>query len=379
MSGRFIGDNIRLIYDVLSDANTTNKRGMMLLIDFEKAFDTVAWSFLKKALRYLNFGENFIKWFEMFTNQINSRVIVNNTVSSPFCVERGVRQGDPISPYLFLIVSEILAHKIRQNINIKGYKINDMEVKITQYADDASLLLDGSQKSFEEAINTLSDFYKYSGLKMNNDQTKVIWFGCPRPPETRYMPQHPFEWNPEHFRILGIDFTADLNDITEINLQIHIESIKSTLRSWEKRNLTPFGKATVLKSLILSKIIHILTALPNPTERTISALQNIFMDFLWSKKGNKIKNSVVKQEVTQGGLAIPEIKAFTNSLKLTWLKRMTHQKQTWNTLLQTHIPNMQDIFKVGPQIAHNLKESTENKFWKDFLHAFIEFSKKKRT
>ena len=378
MSGRFIGDNIRLVYDTLSEAKSSNKRGMLILIDFEKAFDTVAWSFLKKALHFFNFSVDFIKWVKTFANGINSRVIINNNVSSPFTIERGLRQGDPISPYLFLIVSEILAHKIRLSSTIKGYQIKEMEIKISQYADDTSIFLDGSKESFEQTVQTLSDFSRYSGLKINDDKTKVIWFGCPRPPEIKYMKELNFEWNPANFRLLGINFTIDLEEITERNIQIQIEIMKTDLRSWRKRHLTPFGKATIIKSLMLSKIIHILSALPNPTERTLFALQNIFLNFLWDGKNSKIKNTVTVQKISEGGLGIPDIKSFTNSLKLTWLRRIVDHHMTWNTLLQATIPKIRLLIQVGPEIAQRLKETTNNRFWRDFLNAFTEFSLKRK-
>ena len=99
MSGRFSGDNIRLIYDVLNYANTNNKKGLMMLIDFEKAFDTVAWSFIEKCLLFFNFKSNIVDWIKTFYKNIKSTIIVNNTPTKWFSIERGCRQGDPISPY----------------------------------------------------------------------------------------------------------------------------------------------------------------------------------------------------------------------------------------------------------------------------------------
>ena len=97
------------------------------MIDFEKAFDSVAWSFIKKSLLYFNFKNDIVKWVETFYKDIKSTVIVNNTPSSWFPIERGCRQGDPISPYIFLICSEVLACMIRQNPKIKGYVIFNKE------------------------------------------------------------------------------------------------------------------------------------------------------------------------------------------------------------------------------------------------------------
>ena len=137
---------------------------MLLLIDFEKAFDSVAWSFIKKSLIFYNFKSDIIAWIGTFYKGIKSSVIVNNTPTPWFPIERGCRQGDPISPYIFLLCGEILAHMIRQNGNIKGFSVHDKEIKLTQFADDTSLLLDGSLKSFEACVHTILEYAKYSGL-----------------------------------------------------------------------------------------------------------------------------------------------------------------------------------------------------------------------
>ena len=90
---------------------------------------------------------------------------------------RGCLQGDPISTYLFVLCAEILAAKIRSNKNIKGIKINNTEIKLSQYADDTSAYLDGSQTSLEETFNELDIFANISGLKTNFDKTQVVWIG----------------------------------------------------------------------------------------------------------------------------------------------------------------------------------------------------------
>ncbi len=177
MSGRFTGDIVRLVFDILSYAKVNNKGGIILLIDFEKAFDSISWSFLHNTLKYFNFGDNVCSWISLFLNNIKSRVYINGQPSSWFEIGRGCRQGDPISPYLFLICCEVLAHMIRQNDKIKGFQFNEEEVKLGQFADDTNLFLDGSKDSFQYCIETILEYAKYSGLNMNSEKTKVIRFG----------------------------------------------------------------------------------------------------------------------------------------------------------------------------------------------------------
>ena len=77
ISGRYIGDNIRLIYDMLQFTEENDIPGLLLLIDFEKAFDSISWDFLLSVLKFFNFGESIINWVKVFYNNISSAVIQN--------------------------------------------------------------------------------------------------------------------------------------------------------------------------------------------------------------------------------------------------------------------------------------------------------------
>ena len=166
MKGRFIGETARSILDIIAHTESLQLPGVLLFIDFEKAFDSIEHEFLYKALQC--FGPSFIKWIQMFYNNLSSCVLNNGFFSSPFQLERGVRQGDPLSPYLFLIAIEIIAISIRTNQNIEGIKIGEDETRSLLYADDMTATL-ANISSVEKVIQILNDFEKCSGLKMNLD------------------------------------------------------------------------------------------------------------------------------------------------------------------------------------------------------------------
>ena len=90
-------------------------------------------------------------------------------------IQRGCRQGDPVAPYIFLLCAEILSILIKNNEGINGIVVNDKEHVISQFADDTSLILDGSQKSLMSALETLEYYDKISGLRINNSKAKLIW------------------------------------------------------------------------------------------------------------------------------------------------------------------------------------------------------------
>ena len=363
MSGRFTGDNIRLIYDLLNYSNIQKRKGILLLIDFEKAFDSVAWSFMEKCLSFYNFKDDIKSWIKTFYMNIKSTVIVNNKPTPWFSIERGCRQGDPISPYIFLLCGEILAHMIRQNDEIRGYFVFNKEIKISQYADDTSLFLDGSKESFEMCIHTVLEYAKYSGLAMNFQKTKVIWIGCQPDPNEVFLPHMNFEWNPIKFNILGIDFTRDLKDISDKNIESKLYEMQREINSWSKRDLTPFGRVVVIRTLVISKIVHILISLPTPSKRMMLKINNMLFDFLWDGKPDKIKRCIAKQKLDNGGINMIDIDLFDKALKLTWIRRFISGNQKWKNLIIEINPNFEYFFLFGNIFIKRLAYVVDNPFW----------------
>ncbi len=110
----------------------------------------------------------------MFYNDINSSIILNTGTSKRFVIHRGVRQGCPSSPFLFLLVAELLSIQILNNQSILGLKIFDREIKISQLADDTALFLkDKSQ--VPTALDCVSKFTKSSGLKLNLHKLEFLF------------------------------------------------------------------------------------------------------------------------------------------------------------------------------------------------------------
>ena len=114
LKGRFIGENIRLIDDVSNFTTAKNIPGFLLCLDFEKAFDTVEWPFIQKALRHYNFKLSMVHWTKLFYYGIESCILNNGWSSDFFGLDRGVRQGCPLSPYLFILCVEVLADALRR-------------------------------------------------------------------------------------------------------------------------------------------------------------------------------------------------------------------------------------------------------------------------
>ena len=153
-------------------------------------------------------------------------------MSKEINIGRGCRQGDPISSYLFLLGAEILTRLILINPDIVGLKIEGFEFKLTQFADDTTLILDGTKHSLQSALNTLEIFGNLSGLKMNREKTKVIWIGSRKHCKDKLNVSAKLEWDNTEFTALGITFSTNLNEIPVLNYNKALQKIRSEINNW---------------------------------------------------------------------------------------------------------------------------------------------------
>ena len=369
LKGRYLGENVRTLYDTLIYTEKQNIPGMFLLLDFEKAFDSVSWTFLMKTLDFFNFGNDIKTWIKTFYNNANACVSVNGQYSQWFSLGRGVRQGDACSPYLFLICAEILSLYIRKNALIKGIKVNDIENLLSQFADDTTLMLDGTEQSFREAIQVIIRFAQMSGLKINEEKTQVIWIGSRKNSQVRFLRDMNFIWDPGVFKVLGFKFSTDSDSITNLNFEGKLNTMKKLLVTWKKRNLTPLGKITIIKTLVIPKITHLLINLPDPDPTFFNELEKELFNFLWNGKKNKIKKSVVYKSLREGGLNMVDIRNFTSIMKLSWLRRLMNTSK-WKENTLNMYPLLSNLDEFGSEYANVLMQRLNNPFWKDVLRHY---------
>ena len=161
-------------------------------------------------------------------------------------------------------------------------------------------------------------------------------------------------------------FDVDLDIMIKMNYANKIVQIKHSIKIWRRRFLSPLGKITVIKSLLLPKVVHLLTALSNPDTETLNIISGIFFDFLWYGRA-KIKQSVVVKQYLEGGLNMINLIAFNQALKITWLRRILQRESKCQLLIKKKQVNIENVFCCGSSYVASALNSIKIVFGKMFL------------
>ncbi|GJX44734.1 putative RNA-directed DNA polymerase, eukaryota, reverse transcriptase zinc-binding domain protein [Tanacetum coccineum] len=190
LQGRQIIDGPLIVNEVISWATKNKERLFILKVDFEKAFDSLDWNFLDHTMEQMGFSSKWRKWIRGCLNSAYASVLVNGSPTKEFKICKGLRQGDPVLPFLFIIAAEALHVTIEEakaKRLFEGVKVGDNSVDLShlQFADDALLLGKWSLDNARNLCRILRCFNMASGLKVNFSKSKFFGIGVTRDEFTR--------------------------------------------------------------------------------------------------------------------------------------------------------------------------------------------------
>lgn len=373
IKGRYIGENSRLVYDAIDFIHENKRNGIILAADFEAAFETVSWPFMMQALKAYNFGNNFISVIKsVYMNNNNfARIMLDGFLGEKIHLNQGIRQGDPASGYLFNLVVEPLAIQLKASQKFTGLRINhNIEFRVSQYADDLIVFLEANESSLKGVVEEINHFSSFSGLRLNIAKTKCLPIGCISDSLVSNSLGIKFV---DELKILGIVFNKTNTNISSRNIENKMLSIKSEIAQWNRRNLSLIGRVTVIKSLLMSKLVHILTALPNPSDKVIKEIESVFHSFLWKNRNDAVKRTKSVQQYCHDGINMIDILAFIKSMKISWMKRLHWSQSDWSLLTKSFVPSTEQILTFGTKKINKIANDTTNVFWKEVLQAWAQF------
>ena len=319
LKGRGCTQNIRKTLDTVNYTKENNIDGLMLLIDFEKAFDRVEYQSLYDAMQFLNFNSTIIRWMQILFTDFWLCTTNNGYQSKLFQPTRGLFQGNPISSYGFLLIIEILGILLRQNKNIIGLKMGSFNNLLSMFADDMSIFIVNKQAVWLEVRATLEYFRQTSGLKVNYDKSVVYRLGSARKTNAKFYSEEKLHWTNDPVNMLGVMISDDEDELVRINIEPLLEKIKEILTPWLARNLSLIGKVLVVNSLVASIFMHRLKVLPDIPTSYVDKYNKVVKDFIWEGGKEKIKWNILTGNKQDGGLGLFDITNKQKALKVQWI------------------------------------------------------------
>ena len=176
-------------------------------------------------------------------------------------------------------------------------------------------------------------------------------------------------------KVLGIVYNGSNQDIVNKNISQTIGKISQEIAQWKRRYLTLLGKITVVKSMLVSKLVHIFSALPNPSDSDIKNINDILFKYVWNGGPDKIKRTKVVQNYEHGGLKMIEIRSFIKSLKVSWIKRLywAEPNVIWANSIKRELPPLDELICFGSAKLRDIsKNRIQNRFWNDVMIAWAD-------
>ena len=280
--GKSTTDNLILMYLVLEYyERNPEEEGYLVQIDFEKAFDSVEHDYLFSVLKKIGIGNQLIHMIKVAFSGCSSMILVNGHLSEPVYLCRGLHQGSPLSPILFILTGQSLTDRCLHNEKLKGITVDNVEVLMSLFADDTDTFV-REISSIAELLKELDRFGRVSGCVCNRDKTKCVPLGAAKEKSRASIVDILGQGNVvDSFAALGINFdNKNLKNIVTRNYEEKITKANEWAVRWSRRYLTLFGKITIIKTLLLSQFVYLIVPLLSPPATTINRIQTDMYKFV---------------------------------------------------------------------------------------------------
>ena len=377
--GRYIGESVRLISDILEYTDSKNCEGYMSAADIEKAFDSLDHNFILAVLEKMGLGSDFIQWVRTLLNDqrtlLNDQqscVMNNGTTTGYFNLNRGTRQGDPLSAYSFALAIEVLFIIIRENVDIKSLNLFGTEVKLTACADDKTIFL-RNLSSLKVLLQTFEKFERVSSLRLNLDKSEICGIGVKKRVQMVFCGCKIVNLNISTIKILGVHFSYNEQLAENMNFVELSIKLKRYLEFGLGEVLTLSGRTVSFKALALSKIVYVANLVVVP-ERILNKLESIHKNFIWKGKKPKIKHSsLIIADYTDGGQKDVDISSKIKALQLVWVRRLFEENfHLWKLIPLNSLSSIgtNSLFHSNLHLAVDLPKCLPN-FYKIIIQHWI--------
>ena len=343
VEGRQITNASLIANEVIDYLHKRKVKGVVCKLDIEKAFDSINWLFLLKVMQCMGFGPKWVRWIWWCIATTRFLILINGIPMSFFPSSRGLRQGDPISPYLFIMGMEVLSIMLKRAVtggyssscNFRGSERNDLSISHLLFADDTIIFCEAKEDQLLHLSWILLWFEASSGLKINLDKSELIpvgnvvklnaldvELGC----RTGYLPS----------TYLGLPLGTSHKSMAVWDSVE--ERMRKRLALWNRNYISKGWRVTLIKSTLASLPLYQMSLIRMPAIVT-KRLEKLQGNFLWGggaleKKTHLVKWKVVCSEKGMGGLGLRNLTLLNKALFGKWIWRFGLDPNcTWKRLM----------------------------------------------
>lgn len=372
--GRYILEGVVIIHETIHELQKTRRPRIILKLDFAKAYDKVQWHFLEEVLVKKNFPHRWIGWIKQVVEGGRVGINLNGTPGEYFRTYKGLRQGDPLSPLLFNIVTDALGTMLknaRDRGHIKGVIPHLVEGGLThlQYADDTVIMMDRDDDSITNTKLLLYCFEMMPGLQINYDKSEVFVIGTTQADQIEVAKIFNCKVGTFPMTYIGIPISSEPVRLTDL-MFVRVK-IRKRLSTWQCRYLSYGGKTVLMDSSLSSIPIYTMGFYLLP-EILHENIDTDTANFFWHGIEGKRKYHMVKWEAMStprewGGLGCLETRTMNKCLLGKWIYKI-EKGDTYpcTTLLRKKY--------LGDRGFYNSNPNGGSQFWKGLHEIKDEFS-----
>jgi len=339
VEGRQITDGIILTHEIIHSLKHLKKPGMLLKIDLSKAFDSISWEYMHKILQAFGFAPSWIRWISSLISSSFFSILINGIPSPTFRPSRGIHQGDPISPFLFVILAEGLGRSIKEALllhQLKGLAFHQTPTfSHQQFVDDNMVFGHPSVQEARSLKSILTDFSEASGALINKVKSQIFFFNTPPTTQKAIARILGFSIATLPSKYLGSPLFAMALKHSSWNSLL--EKLEARLSLWTHRALNMASWLVLIKVVLQSMPLYLFSILAAP-KWVLKAIKQLQRNFLWGRMGPNRKWALVKWEKAclprkAGGIGLrdPKHSNMVMGAKIWW-KWLSNPSTPWASL-----------------------------------------------
>lgn len=321
---RCLHDSFVYVQNCVKALHRKKTSAVLLKLDISRAFDNVSWEYLLELLVNLGFSARWRDWITMLL-ATSSSAFLNGVPGQTIMHRRGLRQGDPLSPLLFILAIDPIHRLLKaaeEELHITLMPGREIKFRVSLYANDAIIFANPSREEIDYLMDMLESFGDATGLKINNAKSTATPTCCHDIDLSTVLQSFGGPIAQFPIRYLGLPLTT--GRLRLVHLQFILDRMRARLAGWKGKMLSMAGRRVLVRCVLTAMPTFALTALKIPV-KLLKEIDKCRRRFLWGHDQELVGGSCkvdwarVCSPIEHGGLGILDLYKFSCALRLRWL------------------------------------------------------------